>query len=48
MGGEASMGRLIQTLFQDDEHAKMTIAVGGTVLAAIGFIVVLVAVSMFR
>ena len=42
------MPQRVKNLFRDEEHAKTTIAVGGTALAAIGFIVVLVAVFLLR
>lgn len=41
------MTRLVTSLFRDEERAKTTIAVGGTALAAIGFIVV-VAMLLLR
>lgn len=42
------MNALTKALFRDEERAKATIAVGGTVLAAVGFLVVVVAVFFLR
>lgn len=42
------MTRLVAILFRDAERAKTTIAVGGTALAAVGFIVVVIAMLVLR
>ena len=42
------MTQLVKRLFRDEEHAKTTIAGGGTAPATIGFIIVLVAVFLLR
>lgn len=42
------MTQIVKALFQDEEHAKTTIAVGGTAVAAIGFVIVMVAIFFFR
>ena len=44
---KSEAGRTMKALFRDEEHAKTSIAVGGTLVAAIGFLLVLVAVLLF-
>lgn len=43
-----AMAQIVKALFQDEEAAKTTIAVGGTLVAAIAFVVVMVAIFFFR
>jgi len=42
------MVTFIEYLFRDAENAKLTIAVGGTIIAAIGFGMVLVGAFLVR
>ena len=42
------MTQLARAMFGDEERAKTTIAVGGSVIAAIGLAIVLAAVILFR